>query len=225
MVKEDEAMSATNRGSKRRPYDQYYTPHWVVHRLLEAIWIRPGDWLEPCVGGGDIVKAVDSWFSKLFYPPVSWTTIDIDPSVDADICADYTHRDIGELPGYPWSVGITNVPYNQALEVIDQMLRDCKVVAALLRLDWIASGRRSGRQAWLKAHMPSVYVIPNRPSFDGVGTDACEYAWMVWRGPHGSGRFYILNETPPDVIKAEKKRTREANEKTLDERKSCSLVR
>jgi hypothetical protein len=34
-------------------------------------------------------------------------------------------------------------------------------------------------------------VLPKRPSFTGGGTDATEYAWMVW-GPTRTGRLRIL---------------------------------
>ena len=45
-------MSATNRGAVRNEHDFYPTPAWCVHRLLEAVPLPAGRWLEPCVGDG-----------------------------------------------------------------------------------------------------------------------------------------------------------------------------
>lgn len=33
----------------------------------------------------------------------------------------------------------------------------------------------------MRSHTPDIYVLPNRPSFSGKGTDSIEYAWFVWR--------------------------------------------
>jgi hypothetical protein len=43
----------------------------------------------------------------------------------------------------------------------------------------------------------SRFVLPNRPSFTGKGTDATAYAWFCWnnfRPP--PGRLYVLDSTP-----------------------------
>jgi hypothetical protein len=43
-------MSSTNRGAAREPADNYPTPSWCVRRLLEAVELPPGRWLEPACG-------------------------------------------------------------------------------------------------------------------------------------------------------------------------------
>ena len=41
--------------------ENYPTPEWAVHRLLDT-WEPPGSvWLEPCAGEGAIISAVRSW--------------------------------------------------------------------------------------------------------------------------------------------------------------------
>jgi hypothetical protein len=108
-------------------------------------------------------------------------------------------------PVAPFSVCITNPPYSIAEEVT----RKCQVIAEitvlLLRVNFLASGERA---EWLKAWTPDVYVIPNRPSFRGKGTDSTEYAWFVFdrRRRTGAGQLSILATTPKEIRKAEKER-------------------
>jgi hypothetical protein len=90
-------------------------------------------------------------------------------------------------------VVITNPPYNQALEFVETSMRWGRIVVMLLRLNWIASAKR---HAFVRDHPPDVYVLPNRPSFTGKGTDATEYAWFVWG--MGGGRIEVLDLTPLD---------------------------
>jgi hypothetical protein len=64
----------------------------------------------------------------------------------------------------------------------------------LLRLNFLGGAKRT---AFLRARPPDIYVLPNRPSFTGHGTDACEYAWFVWpsnRQRH-QGHVQVLAET------------------------------
>jgi hypothetical protein len=65
---------------------------------------------------------------------------------------------------------------------------DCGTAAFLLRLNWLGG---QARAAWHRANPCDVYVLPRRPSFTGKGTDATEYAWMVW-GTGRGGRWSVL---------------------------------
>jgi len=71
----------------------------------------------------------------------------------------------------------------------------------LLRLNFLASERR---QEWMKTDTPDVYVLPNRPSFRGKGSDATEYAWFVW-DTFSTGRIFILDLTSKTVRQVEKR--------------------
>lgn len=190
-------MSATGRGAERREHDAYYTPSWCVRRLLEAYDLPGGRWLDPAVGEGSIVRAVDD-----VRRDVVWTTVDIRPEVEPDLVADFVDRGCPALNvmqaqvGGWWDVAITNPPYLQALAYAKECLRRAPVVALLLRLNWLEGGEHTrARSDWLRAHTPDVGVLPDRPSFDGVGSDACAYAWMLWGLP-GGGRVRILRATP-----------------------------
>ena len=83
----------------RAAYDYYPTPAWCVRRLLEAVDLPGGRWLEPAVGDGAIVRSVDAARDD-----VRWTTIDVRPGLGADHCLDYTspllYREIRSLRIY-----------------------------------------------------------------------------------------------------------------------------
>ena len=56
-------MSARGRGTTPEPDEFYATPAWAVHRLLDTAPFLAfrGKYVEPCVGDGAIVAAVESW--------------------------------------------------------------------------------------------------------------------------------------------------------------------
>jgi len=181
-------VSATNRGAVRNEHDFYPTPAWCVHRLLEAVPLPAGRWLEPCVGDGAIVRAVNACRG------VEWFTNDIRSEVAADVHGDFL------APAFPharaWEVLLTNPPFSLALDFAAKGIDVAGVVVLLLRLNWLRG--TDEHNAWLRAHMPSVYVLPQRPSFDGRGTDATEYAWMVW-GLDQAPTIAMLDDTPDEV--------------------------
>jgi methylase of polypeptide subunit release factors len=62
-------------------------------------------------------------------------------------------------------------------------------VAMLLRANYLVpKTRRALRREFGK---PDVLALEKRPSFNGSGTDATDYAWYVW-GPKRLGRFDVL---------------------------------
>ena len=174
-------MSATGRGSTRLKYDSYYTPGWCVDLILKEIENRyqishrlaangQRRWIEPAVGGGDIIKAVN----KSEFPDVRWTTVDINPEVDAMIEGD----GVSALVNGTWDVCISNPPYSLAFDFAKAAVSSCHWTIFLLRLNWLASAKRS---TWIQKNTPAIFVIPNRPSFTPDGkTDSSDYAWMVW---------------------------------------------
>jgi hypothetical protein len=179
-------MSATNRGGQRNPADYYATPAWCVRALLDA-WRPPrGIWCDPCAGDGAIIRAAGTG---------TWTACELREECRADleqlrargVVIDYTIGDFlgGEHPVHRPDVIITNPPYCLAREFISASLEYAhSAVAMLLRLNFLGS---SSKRLHLFRRMPDVYVLSKRPSFTGGGTDACEYAWFVWRKDKGTG--------------------------------------
>lgn len=181
-------MSATGRSDVRRADDDCATPGWATRAILSEIR-RPldGSVLDPCCGSGRILDEVRGVWG------LSTAGIEMDreragvASMGGHLvhCADA----MGLVWGSP-SALITNPPYSWALEFVERAREQCPDIesAFLLRLNWLGSQRRA---AFLRTHPPDVYVLPKRPSFTNGGTDATEYAWMVW-GPGRGGRWKVL---------------------------------
>lgn len=164
-------MSATNRGKTRELLDFYPTPRWLTKAILPYVVAPhiPMRILEPACGEGAISELV-----RAEYPNVTVTAFDIAPPLSVDF--------LTEPPDASYDLIITNPPYLLAQEFIERAMlwRACERshVAMLLRLNFLGSQKRG---AWLRAHTPSVYVSPRRPSFSADGkTDATEYAWFIW---------------------------------------------
>lgn len=219
-------MSAKNRKKKSVKGDLYLTPEWCVHRLLEAQdfgllnsqttnpWPgRPKLVLEPACGEGHIIRAVNSWLEEKGRFRPTWMALDVRrdaekrttdaldivPFMD-DVPRDFMVFEPQRRPRYQpeetVDIIITNPPYSLALDFAMAATSMAPQVALLLRLNWLATAFRND---WLRSNTPSIYVLPNRPSFCDGRTDATEYAWMVWDG--GEPTVNILRRTPRIVRK------------------------
>lgn len=197
-------MSSTGRGKERNESDYYPTPAWCVHRFLEKSQLPGGKWLEPCAGHGDIIAAVNDQRDD-----VIWTANELrtdtrdklEPMADQVHIGDYMHW----TPPERYKVAISNPPFSLAMEVILKSFELADWVVMLLRLNYVGT---KDRNEFFQTLMPDVYVLPERPSFDGKGTDSIEYAWMVW-GPEGmrnrdKGYVQVLDSTSLAVRKAQK---------------------
>jgi hypothetical protein len=210
-------MSATGRGLARIPSDNYPTPEWATHRLIDrvlrkSIFPLASEALEPCAGDGSIIRAFKSHPGIVNWP-IAWTASDIRPECASALAALAYKVRIGDFRAIgDWfgavrpRLTITNPPFNIAEEIIRAALGFSEWVVMLLRINFLGSEER---QPWLSQNAPDVYVLPNRPPFalnkhGKPATDATEYAWMVW-GPHSRGatrgNYEILDVTPLDVRK------------------------
>lgn len=199
-------MSSTNRSSDRKPYDFYPTPKWCVDRLLDEVVLPGGRWLEPGAGTGSIIKAVNARRQD-----VRWTAVEINedaawdldkiPGVTRVYPSDFmTLHPLHEINSAPFQVAIGNPPYSRAMEFVEKSFAYAQTVVMLLRLNFLGSEERA---SFLRGYPPDVYVLPNRPSFTGKGTDSIEYAWFVWSSPtKSSGTIKVLNSTPKQERKA-----------------------
>ena len=187
-------MSSTNRGSERRVDDEYYTPAWCVHRLKEAWQPDPfGSLVEPAVGGGAIVDALA--------PERNWFGFDVrevSPIVRQFKCCNFLKMKLAN----PDAVAVvTNPPYCLAEEFVrhSRSLYPRADLVFLLRLGFLASEGRL--LLWKDLGTPNIYVLPNRPSFTGRGTDSADYAWYVWPGgvKRKEGDLRVLASTPKSV--------------------------
>lgn len=185
-------MSATGRSDVRHPDDFYATPAWCTRAIAPHLRLFPerGAY-DPCAGSGAILDVMLDLGCT-----TSGLELDAERARQAQLRGHGVHsRDaLGE---YPWRVPerglvVTNPPYGLALEFVRRALGECSHVAMLLRLPWLASQKRA---AWMRANTPAVYVLPRRPSFTGKGTDATDYAWMLWS--FGPPTVHILEVSDP----------------------------
>lgn len=191
-------MSATNRSERGGDgVDFFATPAWAVHRLLDAwpeVDVMPASeslWFEPGAGDGAIVRAVQSWEIANFKAATTrrWVVAEIEesrreslaslpnlacPPIIGDLLQDTgTER--------RFDVALANPPYRRASDFLRVALRRSRVVAFLLRFQFLESAER---HPFLSRCPPDVYVLPQRPSFDGGGTDSTSYMWAVWNADH-----------------------------------------
>lgn len=194
-------MSSINRGGERRQHDAYMTPPWCVERLLEA-W-RPSGTLsgrvEPALGTGNILQV----FRRKTACFGHWTTYDI-RDVPAFAGEHHQNTDFLGVTKIDQNVGlcITNPPYSLAEDFVRHAygLYPNAELVFLLRLAFLSTERRL--KLWRHIGVPDIYVLPNRPSFTGGGTDSTDYAWFVWpvdhdpEHPRKTGKLQVLSSTP-----------------------------
>jgi hypothetical protein len=184
-------MSSTNRKAERREADFYATPHWTVHRLLEALPLPGGVWFEPCAGEGDIIKAVNAKRDD-----VTWHAHELREECALSLgnikrIQQVNFGDILQCHSVPSaSVCISNPPFSIAQPILEHLLKgDFEHLIFLQRVNWCAGPRA----ALFREIQPSLYVLPDRPSFTGGSTDSIEYGWWVF---DAEGKLSILNNTP-----------------------------
>jgi predicted RNA methylase len=184
-------MSSTNRGGQRLADDFYETPAWCTEAILPHLPKNPRTILEPAAGSGAIVRVLCK-----AYPAANICAVEIDPGrADMLVGAGATTSWGRDFLVSSLSILISadlvvmNPPYSLAMPFVQRCLRRATVVAALLRLPWLASKKRA---PFHREHPSDVYVLPRRPSFTPDGkTDSCDYAWFVW-GMTDGGHWKVL---------------------------------
>jgi hypothetical protein len=186
-----------------------------VERFLEKAGgrLRKGMWVEPCAGDGAIIRA-----ARAFVPHVKWHAVELQDRFEEQLqnTQGVVNVDISDFlawqfepqktnPSVKASVILTNPPYKMAQDMIIHALTQAEQVCMLLRLNFLASEVRC---EWMQNNTPDVYVIPNRPSFRGKGSDACEYGWFVWDW-QSTGKIFVLDSTDKKVRSAEKRKARQ----------------
>lgn len=177
-------ISATNRGSKRIDSDFYATPLSTIANFLHSYNIKNGNLLEPCAGNGNIIKAL-----RQFYGYSNHITA---CEIREEEIQNLKHNGANEVyigdflnyqPTTKFKTIISNPPYSIAQEIIEKCFEiadeDTEIIM-LLRTAFLESKKRYN--FWQKHPLNGLYVLSQRPSFTGKGTDATSYAWFIWNG-------------------------------------------
>lgn len=178
-------ISATNRGSERVEADFYATPIPVVKNFLHNHKLQRGYILEPSAGNGNIIMALrEEGYNN--YNPI--TALELreeernnlyNSGIDKVIITDF----LNWQPDREYTTIIGNPPYTYALEFINkcfEIATDKTEIIILLRTAFLESKKRFS--FWQKHPVNGLYVLSQRPSFTGKGTDATSYAFFVWDG-------------------------------------------
>ena len=174
-------MSSTNR-NPGEANENYETPFWCVRRLLEQVWLPPGEWLEPMAGTGRLIHGVNRDL-----PGIRWTACELrgdcaprlkkiesvrNVQCPVDFIHDFSpdkHR--GKKPANVdplvamYDVGIANPAFSLTFDCLSKMLVCCEHVAILQRANWLGSGVNNGKHDFLKNFHPDVYLLPDRVKF------------------------------------------------------------
>lgn len=161
-------MSSTNRGAVRKDADFYATPLPAFVPLIPYLDHTKTHW-ECAEGDGRLVLAMRQDGISCY-------------GTDLSTGADFLTSERKE------SCIITNPPFSIAFEFCVRAVDRANEVWMLLRLNFLASKKRS---AWFKTHEPSaLFVLSSRPDFTGGGGDSCDYAWFYW-GQRHNGIFHL----------------------------------
>lgn len=173
-------MSATNRGSERKPSDFYATPVEVVENFLHNYKLPNGSILEPSAGNGNIVQAIKNMDKSRLVTALELREeeqINLSKITNEVVIQDYLNWETDRR----FDVIIGNPPYSLAVEFVNkslELLSDRGVLIFLLRTAFLES--KSRYEFWQNNPLNGLYALSKRPSFTGKGTDATSYSWFIW---------------------------------------------
>ncbi|WP_137743416.1 hypothetical protein [Robertmurraya siralis] len=179
-------MSATNRGSKRVESDFYATPLNVIDNLLSHHQLKDGIILEPSAGNGNFIRSIrnNGYINNVIANELRTEEINNLLNSGANIVTNMDYlSDEFEIPNIDnkkVETVIGNPPFSLAkefLEVTFNRFPNAEIIM-LLRLAFLESKKRY--DFWKKHPVSKLYVLSERPSFTGRGTDATAYCFMVW---------------------------------------------
>lgn len=178
-------ISATNRGSKRIESDTYYTPIPVITNFLQYNYnLKSGTILEPTAGNGNIIKVIRDLYGHSNHI----SAVEIRKEEKNNLILNgaskvYIEDFLNFKPTIEYTTIISNPPYSLAQEIIEkcfEIATEKTEIIMLLRTAFLESKRRYN--FWQKHPLNGLYVLSQRPSFTGKGTDATAYGWFIWDG-------------------------------------------
>jgi predicted RNA methylase len=162
------------------PYDFYPTPVKTIQTFFNNYPLfYKARILEPCAGNGNFCYEI-----KKRYPSyIVANEIREEEYPNLIDCADEVyHEDFLSLEiEDKFDYIITNPPFSLAQEIIErcfEIATENTTIIMLLRLSFLESKKRY--EFWQKHPLQGLYILSERPSFTGKGTDACAYAFFIW---------------------------------------------
>ena len=157
-------LSTTNSG------DSYYTPSWCYEGLSDFIdFSQYKTAFDPSMGDGRLI--FDYLEAK---HDIACDGRDLAWKVETQ----EKDEDFFEWDGYADLI-ISNPPFSKAQQFIEHAIPRCDTLIFLLRLNFLGSQKRNAM--WNANKPDKLIVLSKRPSFNGKGTDSCDYAWFVWQ--------------------------------------------
>ena len=175
-------MSATGRGTKRKPYDFYATPIDCVENFINNYGIDKikGNILEPSAGNGNIIQVLRQKKVQGIITALELREEERDSLTqisDKVIIGNFLEWE----PDKEYDVIIGNPPYTYAREFIEKCFKIANkntVIIMLLRTAFLES--KSRYEFWQQHPLSGLYTLSKRPSFTGKGSDATSYSWFIW---------------------------------------------
>lgn len=190
------------------------TPRWATRRLLEAVNLQPGWWLEPGAGNGRIISAMEEDrpgaynFIAVELRAECRAALAQQPNVKQLYCGadflEWNARDAWakikgqctEPHGSYFTGAILNPAFPVTLATVQKCLTICSEVHLLQRLNWLGGGENDGKNEFLNNFMPDVSVLPNRVQFLLNG----EFPRYPPGSVDGKGRSIAGHKMPGDSI-------------------------
>lgn len=175
-------MSATGRGTERKPHDFYATPIDCVENFINNYGIDriKGNILEPSAGNGNIIQALRQKKVQGIITALELRDEERDSLTrisDKVIIDNFLEWEADK----DYDVIIGNPPYTYAREFIEKCFKianENTVIIMLLRTAFLES--KSRYEFWQQHPLSCLYTLSKRPSFTGKGFDATSYSWFIW---------------------------------------------
>jgi hypothetical protein len=176
-------MSATNRGSKRIPSDNYSTPMESINAFLDHYYaMNDLTILEPAAGSGNICKAIKNRYPGAY---IVANELREEENDNLSMCADQIHNEDFlkfEKNSIKYDLIIGNPPFSLAKEFLEHCFKvanDQTDIVMLLRLAFLESRERY--KFWKEHPISELYVLHKRPKFINGKSDATAYGFFVWQ--------------------------------------------
>lgn len=179
-------MSAKGRKQQPQNDEEFHpTPEWSVDTIItsDLLKLPGGTWIEPCAGGGNIIKAVNR-----LRDDINWIIVELQERFHDQLAmlarpgrdrllplGDFVHR---EWPDATADVLIMNPPFSLTMQFIEAAFRRAQHVLCLQRKGFFGT---QSRAPWLREYCPDDFTLWKRASFrSDKQTDSTEYSWYYW---------------------------------------------